>query len=142
MSGGQSLPQAFETALVRLGFDFSAPWLEQLLPCLVTPLLFLGPLYAYWLSGRLPFQWRWGWRRSVFPLFTTWQGVRNYVMVCSLVPLCAAVGSNLLSMQGPITEELVFRSCTLAVYHLAGASHAEMIFLTPWLFGLGAWPTL
>lgn len=48
----------------------------------------------------------------------------------------AIVDSN--RTQGPITEELVFRCCSLAVYHLAGASKTPMIFMTPWLFGLGA----
>ncbi|KAI0718126.1 hypothetical protein C8Q72DRAFT_151589 [Fomitopsis betulina] len=115
---------AVETTFVRLGFDFSAA--RSLLPCLVTPVLFIGPLYVYWLSGSLPLQRNWSWRWSLLPLFTTWQGVRNYVV-------------------GPITEELVFRCCSLAVYHLAGASKTRMIFMTPWLFGLAhahhAWDT-
>ncbi|KZT70020.1 hypothetical protein DAEQUDRAFT_737747 [Daedalea quercina L-15889] len=113
----QEFPIALETTLARLGFDLPSSWLELVLPCLVTPVLFLGPLYASWLSSSLPFQRHWSLKCSVLPLFTTWQGVRNYVV-------------------GPITEEIVFRSCSLATYHLAGASRAKMIFLSPWLFGL------
>ncbi|KAH9933023.1 uncharacterized protein B0H18DRAFT_871007 [Fomitopsis serialis] len=122
----EAFPIALETTLARLGFDIPTPWSELVLPCLVTPTLFFGPLYAYWLAGSLPLQRNWSWRCSVLPLFTTWQSVRNYVV-------------------GPITEEIVFRSCALAVYHLAGAPRAKMIFLTPWLFGLAhvhhAWDT-
>lgn len=76
---------AYETTLVRLGFDFTASRTALLLPCLVTPVLYLGPLYAYWLSGSLPFQCNWSWRWSFLPLFTTLQGVRNYVVVSALV---------------------------------------------------------
>lgn len=36
-----------------------------------------------------------------------------------------------------MTEEFVFRACTIAVYHMAGASRTKMIFLTPLLFGFG-----
>ncbi|KAH9836274.1 uncharacterized protein C8Q71DRAFT_907882 [Rhodofomes roseus] len=112
-----AFPVAFETTLARLGFDVPASLSELVFPCLVTPVLFLGPLYGYWLSGALPLQRNWSWKLSVIPLLTTWQSVRNY-------------------MVGPTTEEIVFRSCSLAVYHLAGASRVKMIFMTPWLFGI------
>ena len=39
--------------------------------------------------------------------------------------------------QGPITEEVVFRACFLAVYHMAGVSRKKMIFLSPLAFGVG-----
>jgi prenyl protein peptidase len=39
--------------------------------------------------------------------------------------------------QGPVTEELVWRSCVIAVYHLAGASRNQMILFTPLSFGAG-----
>lgn len=44
---------------------------------------------------------------------------------------------NTHSLQGPITEEVVFRACILAVYHMAGSSRTKMIFLTPLAFGVG-----
>lgn len=56
----------------------------------------------------------------MLPVFNNWVGVRNYFF-------------------GPITEELVFRACVLAVYHLAGSSRNKMIFLSPLLFGLGGY---
>lgn len=41
--------------------------------------------------------------------------------------------------QGPVTEEIVFRACILAVYHVAGASRSKMIFLSPLWFGVGTY---
>jgi hypothetical protein len=41
-------------------------------------------------------------------------------------------------LQGPITEEIVFRGCILSVYHLASVSMKRMIFLSPLSFGAGA----
>ncbi|KAH9939484.1 hypothetical protein B0H21DRAFT_812760 [Amylocystis lapponica] len=111
---------ALESTLARLGFsldfDSSSP-LRALLPCLVTPVLFLGPLYADFLGSALPFQRHWTIARSLWPIIGTWQGLRNYVV-------------------GPITEEMVFRSCAIAIYHLAGVSLTSMIFLTPLIFGI------
>ena len=102
--------------MARLGltlFEDHSP-----LPYLVTPILYLGPLYATFLDSKLPFQSGWSWDRDVLPIFSTWVGIRNYIF-------------------GPLTEELVFRACVLAVYHLAGSSRNKMIFLSPLLFGLG-----
>jgi len=106
---------AFDSTMARLGltlFEDHSP-----LPYLVTPILYLGPLYATFLGSKLPFQSSWSWDYDVMPVFNTWVGVRNYFF-------------------GPITEELVFRASVLAVYHLAGISRNKMIFLSPLLFGL------
>lgn len=89
---------AVESTLARLGFtttlSYSAPSPYQiLLPCLVTPVLFLGPLYADYLAQVLPFQKRWSWRESLMPMVATWQGWRNYIVV-RIRPgscLCASV---------------------------------------------------
>ena len=102
--------------MARLGLTFFED--HSLLPYLVTPILYLGPLYATFLDSKLPFQSGWSWGRDVLPVFNTWVGIRNYFF-------------------GPLTEELVFRACVLAVYHLAGSSRNKMIFLSPLLFGLG-----
>ena len=91
-----------------------------MLPYFVTPILYLGPLYTTFLDSKLPFQSGWSWGHDVVPVFRTWVGIRNYFF-------------------GPITEELVFRACVLAVYHLAGSSRNKMIFLSPLLFGLGGY---
>jgi prenyl protein peptidase len=45
-----------------------------------------------------------------------WVGIRNYIV-------------------GPISEELVWRSCLVSAYRLAGASSAFLVFFTPVSFG-------
>jgi len=106
---------ALDTTAARLGLTIFND--HSFYPHLVTPILFLGPLYATYLYGKLPFQSQWSLRGNVFPVFCTWPGVRNYIF-------------------GPLTEELVFRACMLAVYHLAGSSANKMILLSPLSFGL------
>lgn len=39
--------------------------------------------------------------------------------------------------QGPISEELVWRSCIITAYRLAGASNTCLVFFTPLSFGSG-----
>ncbi|PFH47264.1 hypothetical protein AMATHDRAFT_152548 [Amanita thiersii Skay4041] len=99
---------------------------EALTPHLLTPLLFAGPLYTTFLDRALPFMTFWSIQHDIVDKFTSWQGLRNYIL-------------------GPITEELVFRSCILAVTYMAGTGRKSMIFLTPLYFGLAhvhrAWET-
>ncbi|OCH85481.1 Abi-domain-containing protein [Obba rivulosa] len=113
--------EALISTITRLGLAHA-----PLLPCLVTPLLYLGPLYFEFLVGRLPLQRHWNIKLDLFPVVATWQGWRNYIIA-------------------PLTEEIVFRGCTLAVYHFAGLSRTKMIFLTPLTFGAAhvhhAWET-
>ncbi|TFK38928.1 hypothetical protein BDQ12DRAFT_682734 [Crucibulum laeve] len=121
----QNFDTALNATIVRLGLlpDIHP---DALYPHLVTPVLFLGPLYAQYLSATLPFQKRWSFMQSFVNKFFTWQGIRNYSWA-------------------PLTEEIVFRACVLAVYHLSGASVSRMIFLGPLSFGLAhvhhAWDT-
>ncbi|KAF6749405.1 hypothetical protein DFP72DRAFT_970461 [Ephemerocybe angulata] len=101
-----------------LGFTLGS----SLLPHLITPILFLGPLYATYLQQTLPFQKFWFPKQKFLNLI----GLRTYTL-------------------GPLTEEIVFRACVLAPYHLAGCSPTKMVFLTPLSFGLAhahhAWDT-
>ncbi|KAF8911810.1 CAAX protease self-immunity-domain-containing protein [Mucidula mucida] len=101
--------EAVWESLWRLGF--SAP--HPLLAHLVTPMLFLGPLYAMYLQQQLPLQ-------------AGTAIVKNYVHVIGLRNVIIA----------PLTEEIVFRACMLSMYHLCGASRRKMIFLSPLWFGL------
>jgi prenyl protein peptidase len=103
------------TVLARLGLTYN---FTNTLPYLPVFLLFIGPLYTTFLAQSLPLQIRWGFRTHVISVFGTWQGLRNYIIA-------------------PITEELVFRGCVLAVYQLAGAKKRSMIFLSPFSFGVG-----
>jgi len=92
----------------------------------VTPILFLGPLFGSFLGGQLPWQKNWSWNTHVHLKFFSIQGIRDYCV-------------------GPITEEIVFRGCVLAIYHLAGSSTKRIIFFAPLTFGLAhvhhAWDT-
>ncbi|KAJ7908361.1 hypothetical protein B0H13DRAFT_2193328 [Mycena leptocephala] len=92
-------------------------WPGSILSCLQTPLLFLGPLYGSYLAGTLPFQARFSLDHHFFDMFWTWIGFRNYVW-------------------GPLTEEVVFRACVLAVYAMGGAARWKMIAFAPLVFGL------
>ncbi|KAI0078591.1 hypothetical protein K474DRAFT_1660184 [Panus rudis PR-1116 ss-1] len=119
LNGGNkaSLWGSLSSARIRLGFTITRNSSETILPSLTAPVLFLGPLLVCFLSGDLPFQSNWTIRRSLLPVVWSWQGWRNYFV-------------------GPITEEIVFRACILSVYHLSGATHRKMIFLTPLWFGV------
>ncbi|KDQ56261.1 hypothetical protein JAAARDRAFT_132476 [Jaapia argillacea MUCL 33604] len=104
----------FESTIIRLGLGLEGP--HTVYPYLVAPMLFFGPLYALSLAQMLPFQRCFVFRRDVIGVLFSWQGFRNFVV-------------------GPITEELVFRSCILAIYKMNGASEAAMIFVAPLWFG-------
>ncbi|KAF7329891.1 hypothetical protein MKEN_00252800 [Mycena kentingensis (nom. inval.)] len=94
--------------LGALGFTLP----NNALSYLQTPLLFLGPLYAMYLHNELLS----GPARFVAKV-QSWIGFRNFVW-------------------GPITEEIVFRSCVLAALSLAGVARWKMVAFAPLLFGL------
>ncbi len=79
---------------------------------------------------------------------------RDYVIVCipsilhpsrALFPrffrsLCPHLDSHHQCgtiIQGPISEELVFRSCVISTYQLSNASWSTLVFGTPFWFGIG-----
>ncbi|KAI5119474.1 hypothetical protein M0805_007208 [Coniferiporia weirii] len=93
------------------------PSLESLKPYMIVPFLFLGPLYATFLGDSLPFQRDWSFEKDLVPRFSTWEGVRNYVMA-------------------PITEEVTYRACVLSMYKLAGYSKNTMVWAAPCWFGM------
>ncbi|KAB5570049.1 hypothetical protein GE09DRAFT_1217499 [Coniochaeta sp. 2T2.1] len=99
-----------------MGLYPSAP-ISSLWALGLTALLFLGPLfnslvversYALWLS--FP-------PRPLVEVWTEWTTWRNLVA-------------------GPVTEEILFRSASVPLMLLAGASVKETIFLSPVIFGL------
>ncbi|VDC04131.1 unnamed protein product [Peniophora sp. CBMAI 1063] len=89
---------------------------RDILASLVTPVLYTGPFYAAYLSGDLPFRSGRSLSEHIHAHVQDWPGIRNYVA-------------------GPITEELVWRSCIIAAYRLAGVSRGYIIFMTPLSFG-------
>ncbi|KAJ7610547.1 hypothetical protein DFH06DRAFT_1286650 [Mycena polygramma] len=110
-----SFMHSFPIALKILGIRFH---LGVILSCLQTPLLFLGPLYgSCYLASTFPGQTRFSIQHHVLDTFCTWVGFRNYVW-------------------GPLTEEVVFRACVLAVYAMGGATRWKMAVFAPLVFGL------
>ncbi|KAJ7195652.1 hypothetical protein GGX14DRAFT_575443 [Mycena pura] len=81
-----------------------------------TLLLFLGPLYTRHLAYILPGQNKPSLIHEL-GMLCTWLGFRNYVWA-------------------PLTEEIVFRACVLAVYAMGGAARWKMIAFAPLVFGL------
>ncbi|CDZ97383.1 Prenyl protein protease [Phaffia rhodozyma] len=86
-------------------------WLPSpLVPFMLAPILFLGPLFTdVGLEGFNP--------RLAFESLGSIVGIRNYIVA-------------------PLTEEIVFRACTIAIAQLSGASWTHQIFITPLWFGL------
>ncbi|KAB5593474.1 CAAX prenyl protease [Ceratobasidium theobromae] len=109
-----SVWSALRPAAECLGLVLPSPAFR---PLLLTPLLYLGPIYTAWLDRSLPFMNRWSYKDDVVGRFASWIGIRNYSM-------------------SPLTEELVFRSCIIGVAKLAGVGQRKIIFLTPLWFGL------
>ncbi|KAH8112766.1 hypothetical protein DFH11DRAFT_1603784 [Phellopilus nigrolimitatus] len=105
-------------SLKHLGLStlLSLPSFEWLRAHLIVPALFLGPLYATFLSGTLPFQQSWDFHEDFVLRISTWEGFRNHVMA-------------------PITEEITYRACVLSVYKLSGYSKNAMIWVAPCWFG-------
>lgn len=130
----QLASMAFESTLERIGLT-SLSASEIIWPSLTAPVLFFGPLYVCLLQGSLPFQRYWSIRQNVLSVVCTWEGWRNYIIVRPSPPH-STISIHLL-VQAPITEELVFRACIIAVYYMSGASLARIIFLSPLTFGAG-----
>ncbi len=66
--------------------------------------------------------------------------VRNFIAVSYVQPLesLKSANANVTTWpQGPISEELVFRSCIIAVYALSGKGWKWLVFGTPMWFGVG-----
>ncbi|KAE9400440.1 hypothetical protein BT96DRAFT_751676, partial [Gymnopus androsaceus JB14] len=126
----ESIPNALTLLGLWPSFPTSLSSLRYALaPHLVTPLLFLGPLYASYLPFSPRNQWRGSLRARAEARLCNWPGVRNYVVA-------------------PITEEIVFRACVLAVYLLSpelASSRAGLVLTTPLNFGVAhlhhAWDT-
>lgn len=109
-----------------------------LLPLGLTMSLFAGSLYVTYLAECMPGQ-RWWSPAMAWREFGGWQGLRNLILVSRRAE---QQGSIILTQicnasQGPLTEEVVFRSCIVPVSALAGMSKTQIIFLSPLYFGLG-----
>ncbi|TDL15103.1 Abi-domain-containing protein [Rickenella mellea] len=113
-SGETSAP--LEVTLELLGLS-SVNSTSRVKPHLITPLLFLGPLYVHLLSGTLPLMSAWSFQKDFLGVIFSWNGLRNYIIA-------------------PITEEITYRACICSILHLAGFGKGFMIFVAPLWFGL------
>ncbi len=78
----QNFGNTLDESMVLLGFTASS----SLTAHLVTPLLFLGPLYVQYLCQKLPSQAHFKIKDDFINILTSWQGFRNFVVV-SFLPL-------------------------------------------------------
>jgi prenyl protein peptidase len=108
------------------------PTTRTILPYILAPILLLGPLYAYYLDDELPLQ---ATSPDSIParIHKSIQNlslisIRNYVIVRNT--------SSHADKEGPLTEELTFRSSLIAVALLAGLSPKAIVFGTPLWFGI------
>ncbi|GAA6015398.1 hypothetical protein JCM10207_008973 [Rhodosporidiobolus poonsookiae] len=126
---------AVPTSLKLLGLALPRSWKDAatlaLVPLGLTASLFAGSFYVQTLAGELPFQQGWkrgykSWWGALKAKFDGWRGVRNYGLA-------------------PLTEEITFRSCIIAISFLGGIDKSKLVFLSPLWFGLAhvhhAWDT-
>jgi prenyl protein peptidase len=118
------------TTAVQLGLSFRG---LNFPAYFVTPALFLGPLYGQYISRDLPFMARCAFNKDTF----NWVGIRNYIVVSASLTIPDELSHHAGPTQGPISEEVVWRSCLISTYRLAGASNTFIIFFTPVSFGCG-----
>jgi len=83
--------------------------------CILTLLLFLGPLFETIVVERNLDDFRCG--RAIVESLSSWIGYRNFIA-------------------GPVTEEVVFRSVLIPIHLLAKISPTRIVFLTPLYFGI------
>ncbi|KAI9466986.1 hypothetical protein BJY52DRAFT_1111410 [Lactarius psammicola] len=114
-----------------LGFSFR---MRDLPAHFVTPMLFLGPLYGRYLARDLPFMRPWIFNKPNKNAFD-WISFRNYFIGSDspMDPYESLIANGF--MQAPISEEVVWRSCIVCAYRLAGASNTSIVFFTPISFG-------
>jgi len=122
----KSLLDALHSTVKSLGLSPRITSLRGMLPYFLVPLLYSGPLFTLFLESALPFQRKWSFKEDLVAVLSSPQGLRNYIV-------------------SPITEEVVFRSCIIAIAHLADDSWRSMIFVSPLWFGFAhahhAWET-
>ncbi|KAI9746578.1 MAG: hypothetical protein M1818_000291 [Claussenomyces sp. TS43310] len=101
-------------ALHSMGF-FPIGLIEAAKCTILTCILFLGPLFE---TAIIEGAWKdWVKLHAFKETFGSWIGYRNLIA-------------------GPITEEILFRSCAIPLFILSRASPSTIIFLTPLIFGL------
>jgi len=101
---------------------------------LLVTILFLGPLFE---STVCEGNWRdWLRLRGVGSTLSSSIGWRNYVTVSPSPHLHDLPPAHTFISQGPVTEEIVFRSVIVAVHILAKVHLTKLVFITPLYFGI------
>lgn len=100
---------------------------------MLTATLFVGPLFE---GGIVEGRWKDWIRLRDAEILSSWSGWRNLVAVRSTNCPRLFVHHSNLSSQGPVTEEILFRSASVPLLLLSGASTTTIVFLTPIIFGL------
>lgn len=101
---------------------------------LLTSILFIGPLFE---AGIVEGRWRDWIRLRDSDVLSSWPGWRNLVAVRLLyIPPLNPYSNSSFPIQGPVTEEILFRSASVPFLLLSGASTTTIVFLTPIIFGL------
>lgn len=105
--------------------------LDSVRGMLLVCILFAGPLFE---NGVVDGDWKyWVKFQGVHEILSSWIGYRNFVVVSlpSLKPR-----TTLTPIQGPVSEEIVWRSLMVPLHVLAQFSEKQIVFLTPLYFGI------
>lgn len=102
---------------------------------LLVTILFAGPIFEY---GLVDGDWKdWIRLRGLRETLSSWIGYRNFIVVS---PFATPPGGSTIIMlrrkQGPVSEEIVWRSCMVPLHLLARFSGKQIVFLTPLYFGI------
>lgn len=98
---------------------------------LLTAILFTGPLFE---RGIAEGEWReWARGSRISETLGGWIGWRNYIAVSGRGLITLQLGSQ---KQGPITEEVIFRSVIVPLHLLAKVSPSHIVFVAPLYFGV------
>ncbi|THC97403.1 hypothetical protein EYZ11_003117 [Aspergillus tanneri] len=120
-------------ALKLLGW-WPIGFIEVVRALALTAILFTGPLFE---RGIAEGEWRdWARGRRVSETLRGWIGWRNYVAVSQIPRSRTDAVSTNGEMQGPITEEIMFRSAIVPLHLLAKVSPGHIVFMAPLYFGI------
>lgn len=157
-----TVPSFLQSSILPLKPGLLEYLTSHLLPALIVPLsltmtLFAGPLYVEWLWDNLPLPHfsrpsRGAGSKGALAKAREWlfgQGAASSKGGLAKAREWLAGWWNLHGLRnfviGPVTEEIIWRSCILSVHHFSGASKKWLIFGTPLYFGIAhlhhAWET-
>jgi prenyl protein peptidase len=98
---------------------------------LLVSILFAGPLFEHGIVDGGYKDWIKG--TYIRETFSSWIGYRNFVVVCRQTFWSLSMAN---AMQGPVSEEIIWRGMIIPLHILAHFSGKKIIFLTPLYFGI------